>query len=48
MDLQFDVSFDVELETIIASTTMTYIKESNLYELHPMYEGVFNVFMIDK
>ena len=32
----------VELQTIIALATMTYIVETNLYELHPMDEQVFN------
>ena len=48
MDLRFHLSFDVQLETITTLTTMTYIVESNLYELHPMYEGMFNAFIIDK
>ena len=38
----------VELETIIALATMTYIVETNLYELHPMDERVFNDFINDK
>ena len=38
----------VELETIIALATMTYIVETNLYELHPMNERVFNDFINDK
>ena len=38
----------VELETIIALATMTYIVETNLYELHPMDEQVFNDFINDK
>ena len=38
----------VELEIIIALAIMTYILETNLYELHPMNERVFNDFIIDK
>ena len=34
----------VDLETIIALATMTYIGESNVYELHPGDEKVFNDF----
>ena len=32
----------VELETIIALGIMTYIVETNLYELHPMDDQGFN------
>ena len=38
----------VKLETIIAWVTMSYIVETNLYELHPMDERVFNNFNNDK
>ena len=38
----------VMLETIIALATMTYIIETNLYELHLMKERVFNDFINDK
>lgn len=31
-----------KLETIIALSTMPYIVEEKLYELHPMNEWVFN------
>jgi hypothetical protein len=34
----------VDLETIIALATMTYIGESNVYELHSGDEKVFNDF----
>jgi hypothetical protein len=34
----------VDLEIIIALATMTYIGESNVYELHPGDEKVFNDF----
>ena len=37
-----------ELETIITLATMTYIVETNLHELHPMDERVFNDFINDK
>ena len=37
----------VELETIIALATMTYIVKTNLYESHPMDEQVFNDFIND-
>ena len=36
------------LETIIALSTLVYIVELNLYELHPMNERVFNDFINDK
>ena len=32
----------VVLETIIALSTLIYIVETNLYELHPMNERVFD------
>ena len=38
----------VKLETIIAWVTMSYIVKTNLYELHPMDERVFNNFNNDK
>ena len=38
----------VELETIIALATMTYIVETSLYELHPIDEWVFNGFINNK
>ena len=38
----------VESETIIALITMTYTKETNLHELHPMDEQVLNHFINDK
>ena len=38
----------IELETIIALATVAYIVETNLYELHPMNEWVFNNFINDK
>lgn len=48
MQLQFDISFDLELESIIALATMTYVVEYNLYGSHPMYEGVLNDFIIEE
>ena len=38
----------VELEIIIALATMTYIVETNLYELYPMDEWVFKAFINEK
>ena len=38
----------VELETIIALVAMIYNVETNLYELHPKDECVFNVFINDR
>ena len=37
----------VELDIIIALATMNSIIETNLYELHPMDERVFNHFIND-
>ena len=34
----------IDLETIIALVTMTYNDESNVYELHPRDEKLFNDF----
>ena len=38
----------VGLETIFTWATMIYIVKTNLYELHPMDEQVFNDFVNDK
>ena len=38
----------IELETIIALATMTYIAKTNLYELNLMDKRVFNDFINDK
>ena len=38
----------VDLETIIALATITFIVESNLYEVHPMDAKVFNDYINDK
>ena len=38
----------VDLETIIALATMTFLIKKNLYELHPTEEKVFNDFTNDK
>ena len=38
----------VMLETIIALATITYIVETNSYELHLMDESVFNDLINDK
>jgi hypothetical protein len=38
----------VELEAMIALLITIYFIETNLYELHPMNEQVFNDFIIDK
>lgn len=41
-------SLVVELDFIIALATITYIVGTNLYELQPMDEQVFNGFIDDK
>ena len=38
----------VDLETIIALATITFVIEKNLYELRPTDEKVFNGFINDK
>ena len=38
----------VELEAILALAIVIYFIDTNLYELHPMNEQVFNNFINDK
>ena len=45
-DLTYHIIID--LETIIALATITFVVEKNLYELHPTDENVFNDFINDK
>ena len=38
----------IDLGTIIALATITFVEEKSLYELHPTNEKVFNDFINDK
>ena len=48
VDFQFDKAFDGRVRFHHCIITITYIVETNSYELHPMNKQVFNDFINDK